>query len=104
MAQPHVELVDVGKRFGGVQALAEVSWRSNAARSTGSSARTAPASRRSARSSPAFTPDEGELRVDGRTVRYRAPRDALADGVTMIAQELSLVPARSVLDNVFLGR
>ncbi|WP_458106668.1 sugar ABC transporter ATP-binding protein [Arthrobacter sp. R3-55] len=48
-------------------------------------------------------PDGGSLLVDGREVRYGAPRDALNDGITLIAQELALVPERSVLENVFLG-
>ena len=48
-------------------------------------------------------PDEGELWVNGRRVHYRSARDALADGVTLIAQEPTLVPHRSVLENVFLG-
>ena len=34
---------------------------------------------------------------------FGSPRDALARGVTMIAQEPALVPARSVIENVFLG-
>jgi simple sugar transport system ATP-binding protein/ribose transport system ATP-binding protein len=37
-------------------------------------------------------------------VSYRSPRDALADGITMIAQEILLVPKQSVADNVFLAR
>jgi simple sugar transport system ATP-binding protein/ribose transport system ATP-binding protein len=48
-------------------------------------------------------PDTGELWVNERRVDYRSPRDALADGVTMIAQEPTLVPHRSVEENVFLG-
>jgi ABC-type sugar transport system ATPase subunit len=48
-------------------------------------------------------PDGGELWVGGRRVDYHSPRDALDDGVTMIAQEPTLVPHRSVLENVFLG-
>jgi ABC-type sugar transport system ATPase subunit len=48
-------------------------------------------------------PDEGELWIKGRKVAYRSARDALADGVTLIAQEPTLVPHRSVLENVFLG-
>jgi simple sugar transport system ATP-binding protein/ribose transport system ATP-binding protein len=48
-------------------------------------------------------PDDGELRIKGRKVSYRSARDALADGVTLIAQEPTLVPHRSVLENVFLG-
>jgi simple sugar transport system ATP-binding protein/ribose transport system ATP-binding protein len=48
-------------------------------------------------------PDAGELKVDGRPVNYRSARDALTDGITIIAQEPTLVPHRSVLENVFLG-
>jgi simple sugar transport system ATP-binding protein/ribose transport system ATP-binding protein len=45
----------------------------------------------------------GELEVDGRSVDFHSPRDALRRGVTAITQELSLVADLSVLDNVFLG-
>jgi len=48
-------------------------------------------------------PDEGELLVDAAPVQYRAPRDALNDGITIVEQELALVPAMSVADNVLLG-
>ena len=49
-------------------------------------------------------PDGGEIRVDGVAVDYRVPRDALADGITIVEQELALVPAMTVTDNVLLGR
>jgi ribose transport system ATP-binding protein len=48
-------------------------------------------------------PDEGEIRVDGRPARMRSPRQALAAGLTAIAQEVAIVPNRSVIENVFLG-
>jgi ABC-type sugar transport system ATPase subunit len=48
-------------------------------------------------------PDAGELLVDGEPVRFHSPRDALAAGIATIAQEIALVPARTVLENVFLG-
>lgn len=48
-------------------------------------------------------PDQGTLFVNGAETAFRSPGDALAQGITMVAQELSLVPARSVRDNVFLG-
>jgi ABC-type sugar transport system ATPase subunit len=48
-------------------------------------------------------PDAGELRVDGEPARFRSPREALAAGIATIAQEIALVPYRSVLENVFLG-
>jgi ABC-type sugar transport system ATPase subunit len=50
-----------------------------------------------------LAPDSGELLVDGRPVRFRSPREALAAGIATIAQEIALVPGRSVLENVFLG-
>ncbi len=49
-------------------------------------------------------PDDGGVFVDGQQVQLRSPRDALSMGIAMVAQELSLVPARSVMDNVFLGQ
>ena len=48
-------------------------------------------------------PDAGSLLVRGRPVEFSSPRDALDAGVTIMAQELSLLPERSVIDNVFLG-
>lgn len=49
-------------------------------------------------------PDRCEIRIRGRTLRFRSPRDAAAHGVAIIHQELSLVPALSVEDNISLGR
>jgi simple sugar transport system ATP-binding protein/ribose transport system ATP-binding protein len=49
------------------------------------------------------SPDSGEILLAGRSEALGSPRQALAAGVTMIAQELSLVPGLSVADNVFLG-
>ncbi|MBX3570636.1 MAG: sugar ABC transporter ATP-binding protein [Rhizobiaceae bacterium] len=46
---------------------------------------------------------EGEMRVDGRPVHLRSPADALAAGIGMVHQELSIVPDLTVAENVFLG-
>jgi ribose transport system ATP-binding protein len=51
-----------------------------------------------------FADYEGEIRIDGRPVEIRSPRDAQALGIAMIHQELNLVPELSIADNVFLGR
>ena len=50
-----------------------------------------------------YRPDEGEMLLGGRPFAPRRPRDALDAGVVVIHQELSLVPDRSIADNVFLG-
>ena len=49
------------------------------------------------------TPDEGSVAIDGEPVTFGSPRDALAAGIRMVHQELSLVPALSVTENVLLG-
>jgi ABC-type sugar transport system ATPase subunit len=51
-----------------------------------------------------YTADEGTLVVDGDEVSFGSPREALDRGIAAIAQELALVPALTVAENVFLGR
>lgn len=52
----------------------------------------------------AIRADHGTLSFDGRQVAIANPRDAIAHGISLISQEGALVPARSVLENVFLAR
>jgi ABC-type sugar transport system ATPase subunit len=47
---------------------------------------------------------EGSIEYFGRPVRPSSPEEAMRLGVSVIYQELSLVPAMSVADNIFLGR
>jgi ribose transport system ATP-binding protein len=53
--------------------------------------------------SGAYRKDAGEIRIHGRPVEIDGPRDALARGIRIIYQELSLVPQLSVAENIFLG-
>ncbi|MHB9145947.1 MAG: sugar ABC transporter ATP-binding protein [Symbiobacteriia bacterium] len=46
----------------------------------------------------------GEIRIDGRPCQFRSTRDAVDAGVTIIHQELNLVPQFTVAENIFLGR
>ena len=46
----------------------------------------------------------GEVLLDGRTAAFRGLRDAEEHGIALIAQELALVPALSVAENMVLGR
>jgi simple sugar transport system ATP-binding protein len=50
-----------------------------------------------------FSPDEGELRVDGAPVRFRSARDALDQGIATVYQDLAILPLMSVSRNFFLG-
>jgi ribose transport system ATP-binding protein len=48
-------------------------------------------------------PDQGEIAVGGTVRRFNGPRDAIAAGIITIPQELRLVPALSVAENLTLG-
>jgi ribose transport system ATP-binding protein len=52
----------------------------------------------------AIRADHGTLSFDDKQVSIGSPRDAIAHGVSLISQEGALVPALSVLENVFLAR
>jgi ribose transport system ATP-binding protein len=50
-----------------------------------------------------YTPDEGQIAVDGTPVEIRSPHDARTLGIGMIFQEFSLIPTLTVAQNIFLG-
>jgi simple sugar transport system ATP-binding protein len=49
------------------------------------------------------TPDQGELLVEGQPVSFSGPRDARAQGIATVFQDLATVPLMSVWRNFFLG-
>jgi ribose transport system ATP-binding protein len=48
-------------------------------------------------------PDSGIVRVDGQERHFASPQDAIAAGIVTIPQELRLVPALSIAENIALG-
>jgi ribose transport system ATP-binding protein/rhamnose transport system ATP-binding protein len=50
-----------------------------------------------------FAPDAGSIAIDGVRQTIRGPRHAQALGLGLVAQELSLAPRLSILDNIWLG-
>lgn len=50
-----------------------------------------------------YQPNSGEIRLNGRPVRFHSPADALAQGIGMIHQHFMLVPTLTVVENVALG-
>jgi len=48
-------------------------------------------------------PDEGEIRLRSKTVRFKSPRDAIEAGIGMVHQHFMLIPPLSVAENVVLG-
>jgi fructose transport system ATP-binding protein len=54
--------------------------------------------------SGAITPDEGEIRLEGKQVNFKSPMEARDVGIETVYQNLALSPALSIADNMFLGR
>ena len=48
--------------------------------------------------------DEGEIIYKGKAVVFKSPHDALQSGISMIHQEISLVPTLDVAENIWMGR
>ncbi|MBV9240080.1 MAG: sugar ABC transporter ATP-binding protein [Xanthobacteraceae bacterium] len=48
-------------------------------------------------------PDAGRILVEGKEQRFAGPHDAIAAGIVTIPQELRLVPALSIAENIALG-
>lgn len=51
-----------------------------------------------------YTEYEGSYFLEGQPKRFHSPREAFANGIGMIHQELSIIPELSVAENLFLGR
>lgn len=54
--------------------------------------------------SGALTPTEGEIYLQGKKIRHFSPTYALKNGISVIHQELLLVPELDVGQNIFLGQ
>jgi D-xylose transport system ATP-binding protein len=100
-----VELVGISKRFGGVHAVEEASLDLRAGEVV------ALVGHNGAGKSTlikilagALLPDAGEIRIDGRPVHIRSPRDARRLGIEAIHQNLALADNLDATANLFLGR
>ena len=51
-----------------------------------------------------FPPSAGEIRIAGKRVAFRSPREASDAGVSIVYQEFSAIPELTVAQNLFLGR
>lgn len=104
MSTPLLEVRAVGKSYGSVVALREVSTVVNAGEVTcvlGDNG--AGKSTLIKILAGVHQHDTGEYLVDGAPVRLRSPREALDRGIATVYQDLALVPLMSVWRNFFLG-
>ena len=99
-----LDLKGVSKSFGGVHALRGVDFTLNAGQIHGLAGENGAGKSTMMKIIAGVHPaDAGRMRVDGKEVHFRSSRDALAAGIGMVHQELSVAPELSVAENVFLG-
>ncbi len=48
--------------------------------------------------------DEGQIFMDGSPIALRSPRDAARHGISIVHQELSILPNLDISENIFAGR
>lgn len=103
-ARPVVEVRNVGKSYGPVNALSGVSTTVTAGQVTcvlGDNG--AGKSTFIKMLAGAHSPSEGQLLLDGEPVTFSSPRDALSAGIATVFQDLAVVPLMPVWRNFFLG-
>ncbi|GAA0503863.1 sugar ABC transporter ATP-binding protein [Saccharopolyspora subtropica] len=103
-ATPLLEARGIGKSYGSVLALRDVSTVVNAGQVTcvlGDNG--AGKSTLIKILAGAHQHDAGELLYQGRPIRFASPREALDHGIATVFQDLAVVPLMSVWRNFFLG-
>ncbi|USD62408.1 ribose ABC transporter ATP-binding protein RbsA [Vibrio sp. SCSIO 43140] len=105
MLQPILQLSEIEKAFPGVKALDKASLNvypgkvmallgeNGAGKSTLMKVLTG-----------IYSKDYGELRYQGEETGFKGPRDSQQAGISIIHQELNLIPELTIAENIFLGR
>jgi simple sugar transport system ATP-binding protein len=105
MSAPLVEMRDISKTFGAVVALRHVSLTLGQGEVLGLVGDNAAGKSTLMKIlSGAYTPDAGEILIDGTRVAFEGPMAARAAGIEMVYQDFALVPELTVTQNIFLGR
>jgi simple sugar transport system ATP-binding protein len=50
-----------------------------------------------------YHPDSGEIRLQGESVHFSSPKDAIRKGIGMVHQNFMLIPPLTVTENIILG-
>ncbi|HRX35744.1 MAG TPA: sugar ABC transporter ATP-binding protein [Aestuariivirga sp.] len=101
---PLLELEHVSKHFGGVMALNDVDFTLLPGEIHGLVGENGAGKSTTMKIIAGVHTDyDGTMKIRGQSVRLRSARDALANSIGMVHQELSIVPELTVAENVFLG-
>lgn len=102
---PVVEMRNIKKHFGAVQALRGVDLTLNHNEVLGLMGDNAAGKSTLMKVlSGAYIPDEGEIFIDGKRVTFDSPMDARNQGIEMVYQDYALSNNLDISANVFMGR
>src|ERR1700722_6987722 len=102
---PLLRMIGIGKRFGGVNGLKDVQFEVAAGEVHVLAGENGAGKSTLIKILAGVHAEfEGRIEMDGREIHPRTPLEAIALGVAVIHQELSLIGPMSVTDNMFLGR
>ncbi|MEM7738095.1 MAG: ATP-binding cassette domain-containing protein [Deinococcota bacterium] len=100
-----IEMKNISKFFGGIQALSNVSIDLEPGEVVGLLGHNGAGKSTLIKIlSGAYTADGGDILVEGKKVNIRSPRDAKAQGIETIYQQLALAENLAAPANIFLGR
>ncbi len=105
MTRPIIECIGLEKWYSGVHALKNVSLTVHEGESVGLVGDNGAGKSTLIKIlSGVHEPDAGKIRIEGREVRIRNPRQAMELGLETIYQYNSMVPTMTIARNVFIGR
>ena len=102
---PRVEVRNLAKRYGSVQALRDVNMKLHAGEIVGLVGDNGAGKLTLVNIiAGALQPTSGSILLDGKPVSFRSPIEARAAGIETVYQDLALAPDLSIWANMFLGR
>jgi simple sugar transport system ATP-binding protein len=105
LRQPIIELRDIVKRFGSVEALRGVSLTIRKGEVLGLLGDNGAGKSTLVKTlAGVHDPDEGEVIVKGQRIRPWTPRAARDNGIETVFQDRALAPQHSIMSNIFMGR
>ena len=101
----YIEFSGIGKSYPGVRALDDINFRAESGKVLALVGENGAGKSTLLRILSGDTkPNEGSVIVDGQVMDFASPHQAIQEGISVIYQERQLVPALSVMENIFPGQ